>query len=60
MQIVKYKVRLIQSNGMVLDVPGLASFIDSVPVKRVREFLGEEHQRDPANVLVTESHRESV
>lgn len=59
MQIVTYRVKVINSNGSVSHGDDV-EFIDSVSIKQVRAAVAEQHQRNPDNVIVTEAGRVSV
>lgn len=59
MILVTYRIRIINSNGSVTD-GGSTTFLDSVSVKQATKSVAEGLQRAESNVILTESHRESV
>lgn len=59
MILVTYRIRFINSNGSVTD-GGVTTFIDTVSIKQATKVVAEQAQRADANVVLIETHRESV
>ncbi|WKC56457.1 hypothetical protein [Stenotrophomonas phage c9-N] len=57
MQLVTYRVRVINTDGSVND-HGVATFLDTIPVKQAAKATAQTLQRSHANVLLTEISRE--